>query len=188
MKTCIHKFLCRTNCIMSAFTPLVNLIARLYMANIFFKSGLTKLDNWNSTLFLFQHEYKVPLISYGLAALLATFVEIVGSVALALGFGTRLAAASLFFMTLVINYTYQEMPENYYWMIIFGMLLAQGGKRISVDYLMKLKFCKDNGIISCCNNSCGHGLMPRSTQEDVKDLTIKATTPAKRKVSKKKKK
>ena len=186
MKTCIHKMICRTSCVMSAFTPLVNLIARLYMANIFFKSGLVKLDNWNSTLYLFQHEYKVPLLSYGLAAFLATVVELFGSVALALGFGTRLAALALFVMTLVINYTYQEMPENYYWMVIFAMLMAQGGRRISIDYLMKLKFCKGNHTISCCDKSCGHGLMPRTAQEDIKDLTIK--TPTKRKSTAKKKK
>jgi putative oxidoreductase len=186
MKTCIHKMICRTSCIMSAFTPLVNLIARLYMANIFFKSGLAKLDNWNSTLYLFQHEYKVPLLSYGLAAFLATAVEIFASVALALGLGTRLAALSLFVMTLVINYTYQEMPENYYWMVIFSMIMAQGGKRISIDYLMKLKFCQGNSEIPCCNQSCGHVLTPRTEQEDLKDLTVNTTK--KKSTAKKKKK
>jgi putative oxidoreductase len=166
---------------MSAFTPLVNLIARLYMANIFFKSGLAKLDSWNSTLYLFQHEYKVPLLSYGLAAFLATAIELFASVALAFGLGTRLAALSLFVMTLVINYTYQEMPENYYWMVIFAMIMAQGGKRISIDYLMKLKFCHGNSAVPCCNKSCGHGLTPRTEQEDIKDLTIKKKNTAQKK-------
>ena len=32
------------------------LILRLYVANVFFKSGLTKIDDWSTTLFLFTEE------------------------------------------------------------------------------------------------------------------------------------
>ncbi|MEO6423123.1 MAG: hypothetical protein ABIR84_10705 [Candidatus Nitrotoga sp.] len=43
--------------------PLLDLGLRLYLANIFFKSGLTKIQNWDSTLYLFSDIYSVPLLS-----------------------------------------------------------------------------------------------------------------------------
>ena len=38
------------------------LFVRLYVASIFFKSGLTKLRDWESTLMLFEYEYEA--VSY----------------------------------------------------------------------------------------------------------------------------
>jgi putative oxidoreductase len=40
--------------------PLVLLLFRLWVANVFFKSGLTKLDDWDTTVLLFTEEYHVP--------------------------------------------------------------------------------------------------------------------------------
>lgn len=37
--------------------PLAQLAARLYLAQVFFLAGLTKLRDWESTLLLFEHEY-----------------------------------------------------------------------------------------------------------------------------------
>jgi len=156
--TCISNFICRTNCFLSSLTSFVNLILRLYLANIFFKSGLVKVSNWTSTLYLFQYEYKVPIISYGVAAFLATFIELVGSTTLALGFATRYSALALLIMTAVMNYTYQEVPENYYWMLILAALLTQGGKKLSIDCLLKRKCCGAGCTCPCCNKTCSHGM------------------------------
>lgn len=182
-KTCAHKMICKCSCILSAMNPLVNLVARFYIANIFFKSGLTKIDNWSATLFLFQNEYKVPLLSFSIAAVLATFVELVGSVALALGIGTRYAAIALFLMTLIMNFTYQEVPENYYWMLILAMIAVQGGKRISIDYLIKIRCCKGHNVVPCCDQSCSHGF---KHNDKVQNLTLEVKTPKKKSSTKKK--
>ena len=48
---------------MSWFSPLFLLAVRLYVANVFFKSGLTKIQDFSSTVALFENEYKVPVIS-----------------------------------------------------------------------------------------------------------------------------
>ena len=37
-------------------TPLFDLAIRLYVASVFFKSGLTKIQDWSSTVALFQYE------------------------------------------------------------------------------------------------------------------------------------
>src|SRR3990167_4241148 len=48
--------------------PLVDLAVRVYVANVFWKSGLVKITSWQSTLFQFESEYHVPLLSPAIAA------------------------------------------------------------------------------------------------------------------------
>ena len=51
---------------------LLDLVIRLYVANVFFKSGLLKIGNWDGTLYLFSNEYRVPLLAPDAAAVLGT--------------------------------------------------------------------------------------------------------------------
>lgn len=121
------------------FSSVVNFVARLYLARIFFLSGLTKIDNWNATLFLFKHEYIVPLLSSELAAIIATFVELVLVPLFFFGFMTRYIALCLLAMTMVIHFSYMENAEHYYWMIIYSMVAVYGGGYLSLDNLLKSK-------------------------------------------------
>lgn len=43
---------------------------RLYSAWVFFRSGLTKIDDWGVTLALFSDEYQVPLLPPVVAAVM----------------------------------------------------------------------------------------------------------------------
>ena len=52
---------------MEWLSPLFLLGLRGYVASVFFKSGLTKIQDFSSTVALFENEYKVPLISPTLA-------------------------------------------------------------------------------------------------------------------------
>ena len=36
--------------------PVVDLLARLYIARVFFRAGWSKISDWESTLYLFQEE------------------------------------------------------------------------------------------------------------------------------------
>ena len=56
-------------------SPLFLLALRVYVANAFFKSGLTKIQDFSSTVALFESEYKVPVISPMLAAVSSTAAE-----------------------------------------------------------------------------------------------------------------
>ena len=67
-----------------------SLLARGYVAEAFFRSGLTKLRDWETTLALFGDEYHVPLLSPGAAAVLGTTGELVLPVLLVAGLGGRL--------------------------------------------------------------------------------------------------
>ena len=94
--------------------------ARVYLAKVFFLSGLTKINSWPSTLALFNDEYSVPLLSPELAAYLATAGELVLPVLLLLGLCTPVAALGLMLMTLVIElFVYPGTTEHYYWLLLF---------------------------------------------------------------------
>mgnify|MGYP003515748585 FL=1 len=75
--------------------PLFALAVRLWVAWQFLKSGILKAQDWESTLFLFQEEYRVPLLSPPLAALAGTAGELVFPVLLGLGLFGRFAALGL---------------------------------------------------------------------------------------------
>lgn len=112
--------------------------ARLYIAWVFFASGLTKLRDWDSTLLLFEYEYAVPLLPFEAAAYLATFGEILLPVLLVLGLGSRFAAAGLFIINIVAVISLEEIaPAALYLHYIWGILLLQvfiwGGGLLSMD-------------------------------------------------------
>ena len=111
------------------------LVLRLGVSLVFFRSFLTKIDNWDITILLFENEYNVPLLPPGLAAILATALEIAGPVMLTLGFGTRLAAAAMLGMTLVIQlFVYpQSYPDHLLWAGPLLYLLLRGPGAWSVD-------------------------------------------------------
>ena len=46
---------------LEALQPLAQLAARLYVARVFFLSGLTKTPDWDTTLALVSDEYHAPL-------------------------------------------------------------------------------------------------------------------------------
>ncbi len=147
------KIICCCSYLLSFLSPFVNLIVRLYLANIFIKAGLTKIDDWEATLFLFENEYQVPFLPYTLAAILSVIMELLVAPMLALGLATRYSSILLFIMTFIINYTYQEAAENYYWMLLFATLITYGGSFISLDFLIKRRFCRLYTKCLCCMGS-----------------------------------
>ncbi|TCS64960.1 DoxX family protein [Varunaivibrio sulfuroxidans] len=125
---------------------LIALLARLGVAGIFWRSGQLKIDaNWHitsSTLFLFQDEYKVPLLSPELAAHLATIGEHLFPIMLVLGLGARLGAAGMLFMTLVIQtFVYPgNWPDHLMWASVLIYILAKGPGVLSLDHLFARRF------------------------------------------------
>jgi putative oxidoreductase len=100
-------------------------LARLYVAHVFFSSGLTKLRDWDITLALFQDEYKVPLLSPEVAAAMGTFGEIVLPIFLVLGLGSRIPALGLFVVNVVAVLSLSDIaPAALQQHITWGVLLA----------------------------------------------------------------
>lgn len=101
------------------------LLARLYVAQVFFLSGLTKLRDWDTTLLLFADEYHVPLLPPAVAAWMGTGGELLLPVLLVLGLGGRFAALGLSVVNLAAVLSLSEIaPAALQQHITWGVLLA----------------------------------------------------------------
>ena len=117
---------------------LILLLLRIGIGGTFFKSGLTKIQSWDTTLSLFADEYKVPLLPTELAAWLATAAELTCPVMIVLGLFARLGAAALLGMTFVIQvFVYPESwVEHLLWASALLYILTRGPGALSVDALI----------------------------------------------------
>jgi putative oxidoreductase len=123
----------------------IALLARIVIGLVFLKSGLTKVDGFHvtdSALFLFQEEYKVPLLSPWLAAHLAAFAELTMPVLLFAGLGARFAALVLLGMTIVIQvFVYPEAYVTHgLWAVALLLIVARGAGRLSLDHFVSSRW------------------------------------------------
>ena len=120
------------------------LLQRLGVAAIFFQSGRTKVEGLftipETTVELFRSEYALPLLPPEVAATLAAGAEHLFPVLLVLGLLTRLSAAALLGMTLVIQlFVYPDAwPTHLSWAGLMLPLIAIGGGKWSVDRLLRI--------------------------------------------------
>lgn len=119
----------------------LNVFGRSYVSWVFFASGLTKIADWESTLFLFEYEYSVPLLPVTLAAILATVGELVLPVLLTLGLAARASALGLFIVNFVAVISLEELaPVALSGHIIWGLILLHltvwGAGKVTADYLI----------------------------------------------------
>lgn len=120
------------------------LLARLYVAKVFFWSGLTKIKDWSSTLALFETEYMTPFLSPELAAWMGTGGELVLPVLLVLGLGGRFAALGLSVVNVMAVLSLSEiapaaLADHQLWGALLLTVLLWGAGRWSVDALLQRK-------------------------------------------------
>ena len=117
---------------------LLLLAARIAVAVVFFRSGLTKIANWDTTIALFRNEYALPLVPPEIAAPLAAVNELGMSTLLALGLLTRIANLPLLGMVFVIQtLVYPEnWPEHLTWATLLLLILTRGPGIVSLDRLL----------------------------------------------------
>jgi putative oxidoreductase len=125
--------------------PLGDLVIRLWVADVFWKSGLTKISSIETTFQLFRYEYSVPLLPPEVAAVLSMFTELTFSVLLALGLAGRLSAAALFFVNIVAVISYPALEaaglaQHQLWGLLLLVPLLHGPGRLSVDHLIEKYF------------------------------------------------
>lgn len=110
------------------------LAARLFVGLAFFRSGLTKIADWNTTLALFADEYHVPLLPPDVAAYAGTFAELFFPVLLILGLCGRLSALSLFAVNLMAVLSLTDiapaaLQQHQFWgALLLGLVLWGPGK------------------------------------------------------------
>lgn len=126
-----------------SYETLISTPARVFIALTFWFSGRTKVDGLfsvsQSALFLFQYEYDLPVIPYRWAAYVATYAEHLFPILLIVGFASRLSAAALLLMTLVIELL--VYPDAWATHLLWGSLLAfivfRGPGTLSVDHYLR---------------------------------------------------
>ncbi|SJN53152.1 DoxX [Vibrio ruber DSM 16370] len=137
---------------------IILLLSRFGLAAIFWLSGQTKIEGFafnlisgsihlewptikDSTFALFEYEYNLPIISYVLAAYLATIAEHLLSVLLLTGLMSRFAALGIFGMTLVIQiFVYPDAyPTHATWLALSAWIMYKGAGTISFDYLLRFR-------------------------------------------------
>ena len=126
------------------FVPLLLLFCRLWVAWVFFNSGLIKFNSWDSTLYLFELEYQVPLIPWELAAYMGTAAELILPVFLAFGLFTRPMAAILFVFNIIAVVSYPLLWEKGFydhqlWGLMILIVVVWGPGPLSLDKLIKSK-------------------------------------------------
>jgi putative oxidoreductase len=128
-------------CVLEALQPLAALAARLYVAYVFFLSGLTKIRDWGTTVSLFTDEYKVPFLSPEVAAAMGTAGELVLPVLLVLGLGGRFAALGLFVINVVAVISLSEIPpaalqQHITWGVLLAGLAVFGCGKYALDHVI----------------------------------------------------
>ena len=130
------------------------LVVRLAVASVFWRSVQTKITGWDlfgqhwkfwnvsdSTFFLFEYEYTLPVLPVNLSAYLATFGEFFLSLAIVFGLLTRLSAVGLLLMTAVIQVFVYPDAWNVHilWAGLLIYLIKHGGGAVSIDNLIRYK-------------------------------------------------
>ncbi|MDZ4101207.1 MAG: DoxX family protein [Hydrogenophaga sp.] len=125
---------------LNAAQPLAALAARVYLVQVFFLSGLTKIRDWETTLLLFTEEYKVPLLSPQLAAISGTAGELVLPVLLLIGLAGRFSALGLSVVNAVAVVSLADiapaaLQQHITWGVLLAALAVYGVGKWSVDCL-----------------------------------------------------
>jgi putative oxidoreductase len=133
---------------LQAAAHLLDLGIRLYVAEVFFRSGLLKIGNWDGTLYLFKNEYRVPLLPPEMAAWLGTFGELAFPPLLALGLAARFAALSLAVVNVmaVISFWHvlgdneAALMSHYFWGVLLLVTLCHGPGVLSLDHWIRRRY------------------------------------------------
>lgn len=123
--------------------PLFLVALRIYVSWQFLKSGWLKLQDWETARFLFEEEYRVPLLAPSAAAVLGTAGELVFPLLLIVGLLSRYAALGLSAVNVVavVGYAHVLMSDgfeaalgqHYLWGLMLLTLIVFGPGRLSAD-------------------------------------------------------
>jgi putative oxidoreductase len=121
--------------------PVVDLAVRLWVAQVFFRSGMLKLASWETTQLLFANEYHVPFLPPNAAAVMGTGTELIVPLFLAFGLGGRVAAFVLFVFNAIAVVSYPELEgigleQHYVWGLLLLVTLVHGPGTLSLDHLV----------------------------------------------------
>ncbi len=118
--------------------PLLQLLMRVSIFWVFWRSGNLKAANMGQAIGLFRDEYKLPILPAEVAAHMATAVELGAPCLILAGLFTRLATLPLIAMTLTIQFLVYpvDYPTHLLWFAILVFILTRGPGPYSLDALL----------------------------------------------------
>lgn len=146
----IHNLWQKVATLLDYLAPVADFAARMYVAQVFIRSGIAKYRDWDTTLFLFREEYNVPLLPPDMAAVLATTGELVLPVLLVVGLFTRFSALGLFIVNLVAVGSYYAVlkgspvaiQDHLAWGIILALIMVSQVRLFTLDRFVVNKLIK----------------------------------------------
>jgi putative oxidoreductase len=124
--------------------PIFALALRWYVAWQFLKSGWLKVTSWDTTVWLFENEYRTPLLPPLGAAVLGVFGELFFPVLLILGIASRLGALGLSAVNAmaVVSYAHVLLSagneaafgQHVLWGVMLLTIAVYGPGKLSVDH------------------------------------------------------
>lgn len=143
---CLRKPFAAFAAVAEAVTPdwLLPLVARFGAAAVFFQAGRTKVEGLLTitpgAYQLFEEDYRLPLLPPDIAAHVVTYAEHLLPILLVIGLFTRVSAAGLLIMTIVIEvFIYPDAwPTHLTWAGLLLPLLARGAGSLSIDRVLKI--------------------------------------------------
>lgn len=147
----LHAALARA---LDLLRPWVLLGTRWFVSWQFLKSGWLKLTEWDSTLFLFRDEYRVPVLPPGAAAVAGTFGELFFPLLLVAGLFTRVGALGLFAVNALAVVSYWHvlgsegfeaaLAQHVLWGYMLAVIAVVGGGGISLDTWLERRRSQSN--------------------------------------------
>ncbi|MBN6739606.1 FAD-dependent oxidoreductase [Acidithiobacillus sp. MC6.1] len=113
--------------------PVVDLLIRLWLAKVFFVSGVLKDFGLNLAPYLPSAAYPVPWVEPLSPTYLGATIQMVIPVLLVLGLATRWAALYMLILVLVVQFNYLAMDINLYSAVLFGWFVVCGPGPLSLD-------------------------------------------------------
>lgn len=135
--------------LLDCLKPWVDLLARCWVAWIFFKAGFVKIQHFQATIQLFTHEYQVPFLSPMSAAVIGMISELLLPLLLIIGLGGRMTILIFFIYNIVAAISYPHLwtsagwfglKQHINWALLLALLMTHGPGRISMDHWLKKRY------------------------------------------------
>lgn len=162
----------------ATLAPLWNLLARIYLFIVFYRSAILKVKdilsgNGDRVTFLFEHEYGMPFAN--IIGPLASFTELICAFLVLVGLFSRLSAFILLCMAVYIQFGYVEHISHVLWMFLASYVVVYGGSRLSVDTV----WCKTIGTYALKESKSGNSYNMKAPKAKAKTSTRKSKSKKK---------
>ncbi len=120
----------------AAAAPFIDLIIRILIAQMVFRSAIVKAADFEGAIFLARNEYPVDWLDPLTAATIGLSIEFITPILLFIGLFTRPAAAALMALFAVSHFSYLPLDLNLFIIALLFIIIVRGAGAFSLDRLL----------------------------------------------------